>query len=170
LANGSIGNPKKWLYRNILHFIAWYKDPGLRGRTQIMTYIERFQNAIRAILAWTMILVTFLVTLDVIYSLAKYLLTPPLNLQINELLSFFGSILLVLIGVELLETFKNYKQDKTFNVLIALLVALIAISRKVIIMEIEGDPSEMELIGLSSLIVALSLGYYLVNKSGSIKK
>lgn len=135
-----------------------------------MTYIERFQNAIRAILAWTMILVTFLVTLDVIYSLAKYLLTPPLNLQINELLSFFGSILLVLIGVELLETFKNYKQDKTFNVLIALLVALIAISRKVIIMEIEGDPSEMELIGLSSLIVALSLGYYLVNKSGSIKK
>ena len=116
-----------------------------------------------------MTLVTLLVTLDVIYSLAKYLLMPPLNLQINELLSFFGSILLVLIGVELLETFKNNKQDKTFNVLIALLVALIAISRKVIIMEIEGDPSEMELIGLSALIVALSVGYYLVNRSGSIK-
>ncbi len=134
-----------------------------------MTYIEKFQNAIRTILAWTMTLVTLLVTLDVIYSLAKYLLMPPLNLQINELLSFFGSILLVLIGVELLETFKNNKQDKTFNVLIALLVALIAISRKVIIMEIEGDPSEMELIGLSALIVALSVGYYLVNRSGSIK-
>lgn len=135
-----------------------------------MTYIERFQNAILVILAWTMTLVTLLVTIDVIYSLAKYLLLPPINLQINELLSFFGSILLVLIGVELLETFKNFKQDKTFNVLIALLVALIAISRKVIIMEIEGDPNEMELIGLSALIVALSLGYYLINKSGSIKK
>ncbi|OPY49662.1 MAG: Phosphate-starvation-inducible E [Methanosaeta sp. PtaU1.Bin112] len=135
-----------------------------------MTYIERFQNAIRTILAWTMTLVTLLITIDVIYSLAKYLLTPPLDLQINELLNFFGSILLVLIGVELLETFKNYKQDKTFNVLIALLVALIAISRKVIIMEIEGDPNEMELIGLSALIIALSLGYYLVNRSGSIKE
>ncbi len=134
-----------------------------------MTYIERFQNAILAILAWTMTLVTLLVTLDVIYTLAKYLLLPPVNLQINELLGFFGSILLVLIGVELLETFKNFKQDKTFNVLIALLVALIAISRKVIIMEIEGDPNEMELVGLSSLIIALSVGYYLINRSGSIK-
>jgi uncharacterized membrane protein (DUF373 family) len=140
-------------------------EEGLR----IMTYIERFQNAILVILAWTMTFVTLLVTIDVIYSLAKYLLLPPINLQINELLSFFGSILLVLIGVELLETFKNFKQDKTFNVLIALLVALIAISRKVIIMEIEGDPNDMELIGLSALIVALSVGYYLINKSGSIK-
>jgi uncharacterized membrane protein (DUF373 family) len=135
-----------------------------------MTIIEKFQNAILAILAWIMTLVTLLVTLDLIYTLAKYLLLPPINLQINELLSFFGSILLVLIGVELLETFKNFKQDKTFNVLIALLVALIAISRKVIVMEIEGDPSEAELVGISALIVALSLGYYLVNKSGSIKK
>lgn len=135
-----------------------------------MTIIEKFQNAILAILAWIMTLVTLLVTLDLIYTLAKYLLLPPINLQINELLSFFGSILLVLIGVELLETFKNFKQDKTFNVLIALLVALIAISRKVIVMEIEGDPSEAELVGISALIVALSLGYYLVNKGGSIKK
>lgn len=135
-----------------------------------MTIIEKFQNAILAILAWIMTLVTLLVTLDLIYTLAKYLLLPPINLQINELLSFFGSILLVLIGVELLETFKNFKQDKTFNVLIALLVALIAISRKVIVMEIEGDPSETELVGNSALIIALSLGYYLVNKSGSIKK
>ena len=135
-----------------------------------MTIIEKFQNAILAILAWIMALVTLLVTLDLIYTLAKYLLLPPINLQINELLSFFGSILLVLIGVELLETFKNFKQDKTFNVLIALLVALIAISRKVIVMEIEGDPSEAELVGISALIVALSLGYYLVNKGGSIKK
>lgn len=135
-----------------------------------MTIIEKFQHAILAILAWIMTLVTLLVTLDLIYTLAKYLFLPPINLQINELLSFFGSILLVLIGVELLETFKNFKQDKTFNVLIALLVALIAISRKVIVMEIEGDPSETELIGVSVLIIALSLGYYLVNKSGSMKK
>jgi uncharacterized membrane protein (DUF373 family) len=157
------------LYGNMQHFVAQSIEQGFKEGLRFMTYIEKFQNAIRTILAWTMTLVTLLVTLDVIYSLAKYLLMPPLNLQINELLSFFGSILLVLIGVELLETFKNNKQDKTFNVLIALLVALIAISRKVIIMEIEGDPNEMELIGLSALIVALSVGYYLINRSGSIK-
>jgi len=84
-------------------------------------------------------------------------------------LSFFGSILLVLIGVELLETFKDFRLDKTVNVLSALLVALIAISRKVILMEIKDDTNEMELIGLSAVIIALSIGYYLISRSGSIK-
>ncbi|MCX6678147.1 MAG: phosphate-starvation-inducible PsiE family protein [Methanothrix sp.] len=135
-----------------------------------MTYLERFQNAILTLLTWTMTLVTFLATMDVIYTLAKYLLLPPVNLQINELLSFFGSILLVLIGVELLETFKNFQLDKTANVLSALLVALIAIARKVIIMEINDDTNEMGLIGLSAIIISLSLGYFLIKRSGSMGK
>jgi uncharacterized membrane protein (DUF373 family) len=135
-----------------------------------MKYIGRFQIAILTILAWTMVLVTLVISMDLIYNLARYLLLPPINLQINELSSFFGSILLVLIGVELLETFKNFKHDKTSNVLSALLVALIAISRKVIIMEMEGDTNEMGFIGLSAIILALSLGYYLISRNESMIK
>jgi len=48
-----------------------------------MAYLERFQYVILTLLTWTMALVTFLVTIDVIYTLAKYLLLPPVNLQIN---------------------------------------------------------------------------------------
>jgi len=135
-----------------------------------MTYLERFQNTILALLTWTMTLVTFVATLDVIYTLAKYLILPPVSLQINELLSFFGSILLVLIGVELLETFKTFQIDKTINVLSALLVALIAIARKVIIMEINDGTNDMGLLGLSAIIISLSLGYYLIKRSESIEK
>jgi len=135
-----------------------------------MTYLERFQNTILALLTWTMTLVTFVATLDVIYTLAKYLILPPVSLQINELLSFFGSILLVLVGVELLETFKTFQQDKTVNVLSALLVALIVIARKVIIMEINDGTNEMGLLGLSAIIISLSLGYYLIKRSESIEK
>ncbi|MHB8117211.1 MAG: phosphate-starvation-inducible PsiE family protein [Methanothrix sp.] len=135
-----------------------------------MTYLERIQNTIMALLTWTMTLVTFVATLDVIHTLAKYLISPPLSLQTNELLSFFGSILLVLIGVELLETFKTFQLDKTVNVLSVLLVALIAIARKVIIMEIDDSTNDMGLIGLSAIIVSLSLGYYLIKRSGSIEK
>ena len=135
-----------------------------------MTYLERFQNAILTLLTWTMTLVTFLATVDVIYTLAKYLLLPPVNLQINELLSFFGSVLLVLIGVELLETFKAFQQDKTVNVLCVLLIALIAIARKVIIMEIDDSTNDMGLIGLSAIIISLALGYYLIKRSESYEK
>ena len=135
-----------------------------------MKYLERFQNIILALLTWTMAIVTLVATLDVIYTLAKYLIFPPLSLQTAELLSFFGSILLVLIGVELLETFKTFQLDKTVNVLSALLVALIVIARKVIIMEINDGTNDMGLLGLSAIIISLSLGYYLIKRSGSIEK
>jgi len=58
---------------------AGHSEEGLR----FMAYLERFQNVILTLLTWTMALVTFLVTIDVIYTLAKYLLLPPVNLQIN---------------------------------------------------------------------------------------
>jgi uncharacterized membrane protein (DUF373 family) len=135
-----------------------------------MTYLERLQNTILVLLTWTMTLITFVATLDVIYSLAKYLILPPVSLQINELLNFFGSILLVLIGVELLETFKTFHLDKTVNVLSALLVALMVVARKVIIMEINDNTNDMGLLGLSAIIISLSLGYYLIRRSGSIEK
>jgi len=123
-----------------------------------------------ALLTWTMTIVTLLATLDVIYTLAKYLIFPPLSLQTTELLSFFGSILLVLIGVELLETFKTFQQDKSVNVLSVLLVALIVMARKVIIMEINDGTDDMGQLGLSAIIISLSLGYYLIKRSGSIEK
>lgn len=130
-----------------------------------MTYIDRFQNAILALMTWTMALVTLIVTLDVIYSLARYLLLPPVSLQINELLNFFASILLVVIGVELLDTFRKLEQDKTVNVLTILLVTLISVARKVILMDLNDGPDYMGLLGLSVIIISLSLAYYLIKKS-----
>ena len=135
-----------------------------------MTYLDRFQNTILALLTWTLALVTLIATLDVIYTLSKYLILPPVSLQINELLNFFGSILLVLIGVELLETFKTFQLDKTVNVLSVFLVALITIARKVVIMDMNNDPNDMELLGFSAVIISLSLGYYLINRSRPVKK
>jgi uncharacterized membrane protein (DUF373 family) len=47
------------------------------------------------------------------------------------------------------------------------LVALIAVARKVILMEMNGQSADMELLGLSAVIISLSLGYYLIKKSTS---
>jgi uncharacterized membrane protein (DUF373 family) len=135
-----------------------------------MTYLDRFQDAILVLMTWTMAIVTLVATMDVIYTLAQYLLLPPVSLQINELLSFFGSILLVLIGVELLETFKTIRLDKTVVRLSVLLVTLISAARKIIIMDMGSGPNEMELLGLSAIIISLSLGYYLIKRSGSTEK
>jgi uncharacterized membrane protein (DUF373 family) len=90
---------------------------------------------------------------------------PPVSLQINELLNFFASILLVVIGVELLDTFRTIEHDKTVNVLTILLVTLISVARKVILMDLNDGPDYMGLLGFSVIIISLSLGYYLIKKS-----
>jgi len=110
-------------------------------------------------------LVVLLATLELIYLLALDIITPPLFLlDIGELLDIFGYFLLILIGIELLETFRIYLQEHAINVQVVFVVAMIAIARKVIILDV-GELQSLTLIGIGFIIASLSAGYYLVKKS-----
>lgn len=133
--------------------------------------LEKFQKIIISVLAWLMAFVVLIATASLIYGIAQGIATPPYGIfEIDELLSLFGGVFLVLIGVELLETFKAFKADKSINVLMVFMVAMIAMARKVIIMEMNGQSDDMTLIGLSAIILSLSLGYYLIKKSSAGEK
>ncbi len=136
----------------------------------MMERLTRFQNAILMVLTWMMALVVLLATLELFYIIVSEIVTPPLVLlDIDQLLEIFGYFLLVLIGIELLETFKIYLEENVINVQVVLLVAIIAIARKVIILDVKILPS-MTLIGIGVIIVSLSAGYYLVKKSQQDEK
>jgi uncharacterized membrane protein (DUF373 family) len=86
--------------------------------------------------------------------------TPPRFLiRVPGLLEIFGYFLLVLIGVELLETLKAYLSKDVIHVRVVLEVALIAMARKVIIEEPHSVPG-LTLIGIAALILALGIAYY----------
>ena len=130
-----------------------------------MSYLDQFQKAILTVLMALMSLVVLLATLELIYILAIDILSPPiLLLEINELLSIFGYFLLILIGVELLETFRIYLQEHAINVQVVFLVAIIAVARKVIILEFDKT-QDLTLIGMGFIIISLASAYYLVKKS-----
>ncbi len=136
----------------------------------MMERLTKFQNAILMVLTWMMALVVLLATAELFYIIVADILTPPLVLlDIDQLLEIFGYFLLVLIGIELLETFKIYLEENVINVQVVLLVAIIAIARKVIILDVKSLPS-MTLIGIGVIIVSLSVGYYLVKKSQQDEK
>ncbi|MGV8073793.1 MAG: phosphate-starvation-inducible PsiE family protein [Syntrophobacteraceae bacterium] len=125
-----------------------------------MKYLEKVERLIVLSLLVMMILVLCLSTFDLGWLLIKDIITPPVFLlEIGELLEIFGMFLLVLIGIELLETVKMYLTQKTVHVEIVFTVALIAIARKVIILDIK-EVSSLTLIGIAAIIVALSIGYY----------
>lgn len=73
----------------------------------MMERLTKFQNAILLVLTWMMALVVLLATAELFYIIVEEIVAPPLVLlEIDQLLEIFGYFLLVLIGIELLETFK----------------------------------------------------------------
>jgi uncharacterized membrane protein (DUF373 family) len=92
--------------------------------------------------------------------IAHEILQPPRFLiPVQGLLEIFGYFLLVLIGVELIETLKAYVRKDVIHVRVVLEVALIAMARKVIIEEPNEVPS-LTLFGIAALILALGIAYF----------
>ncbi|MGB8864962.1 MAG: phosphate-starvation-inducible PsiE family protein [Candidatus Sulfotelmatobacter sp.] len=84
---------------------------------------------------------------------------PRFLIPVQGLLDIFGYFLLVLIGVELLETLKAYMKKDVIHVRVVLEVALIAMARKVIIEE-PNAVSGLTLFAVAALILALGIALY----------
>src|SRR5271165_5321966 len=111
-------------------------------------------------LAVMLMVVMLLSTIHLGVLIWQEILKPPRWLiAVQGLLEIFGYFLLVLIGVELLETLKAYVRKDVIHVRVVLEVALIAMVRKVIIEEPNTMPGAT-LFGVAALIFALCLAFY----------
>ena len=90
---------------------------------------------------------------------------PPLLLQNHELTNVLGVFLLVLIGVELLDTMLEYFRENAIHVEIVVLLSIIAIARKVILLD-PTTTNGLELIGIGVIIIGLSAAYFMIKKAG----
>jgi uncharacterized membrane protein (DUF373 family) len=89
-----------------------------------------------------------------------------LFLEIDELFMIFGFFFIILIGFELMETIEMYFKENVIHAEVVLLVAVIAVSRKVILLDLEKyEP--LAIIGLGIIILALGGCYYLIKLSHS---
>lgn len=122
---------------------------------------------IRVLIAFMTILL-ILATIELGYTLIQALNIRSENhllLNLDDLMNVFGVFLLVVIGIELLDTIKVYLRKHVIHVEVVMLVAIIAISRKIIVMEYDKY-SGLEMLGIAAIIVALAGGYFLIKKTG----
>jgi uncharacterized membrane protein (DUF373 family) len=111
-------------------------------------------------LAVMLMVVMLLSTIHLGVLIWQEILKPPRWLiAVQGLLEIFGYFLLVLIGVELLETLKAYVRKDVIHVRVVLEVALIAMARKVIIEEPNTVPG-VTLFGIAALILALGIAFF----------
>ena len=130
----------------------------------MLTFIKKFERMIVTALIVMMAFTILLATIELAWLIIKDVITSPvILLEIHELLDIFGLFLLVLLGIELVSTLKTYLTENEIHVEVVFAVALIAIGRKVIILDVE-KLSSLSLIGIASIILSLSIGYFLVKR------
>jgi uncharacterized membrane protein (DUF373 family) len=131
--------------------------------------ITKAQKLVVLVLAVLLIIVVLLSTAHLGVLIAQEIWKPPRFLiAVQGLLDIFGYFLLVLIGVELLETLKAYVRKNVVHVRVVLEVALIAMARKVIIEEPNDVPS-LTLFGIAALILALGIAFYFERQAQKIQ-
>lgn len=135
----------------------------LEGHPRLTHVMNRLEHVLVISLVGMMMVVVALATVDLAWLILRDIITPPIVLlEVDELLDLFAFFLLILIGLELLETIKAYLRRNVVHVEIVLEVALIAIARKVILLDVEKYdwPSVMAIAGL---VLALA-GAFALNR------
>jgi uncharacterized membrane protein (DUF373 family) len=126
---------------------------------QSIVGVERI--IVRALIGM-MLLAILIGTVQLAGLLIRDILRPPVGLfTLDEMFELFGQFMLVLIGIELMDTVKSYIAEHHVRVESVIMVALIAISRKVIVMEQKDFPPTV-LLGIAALILALGVAHYLL--------
>ena len=129
-----------------------------------MDVFGKSERVIAIALLILMGIVVISATVEVGYEITTSLLEPPgFFLGVAELLDVFGLFLMVLIGLELMSVIHMYLDDQAINAEMMFLVALTAVTRKIVILDTsKTDP--MVVFGIGFLVIALSSGYYLFRR------
>lgn len=130
--------------------------------TKIFKYIERFIIWGILIVMSTILVLAFI---DIVYEISRKIIEPPMFIiDASGLMDLFSIFLVLLIGLELLETVKAYLKEDIVHVEFIILVAIIAIARKAIVWDFKKYTTE-ELISLAIMTVALGITYFLIKKA-----
>jgi uncharacterized membrane protein (DUF373 family) len=121
-------------------------------------FLNLFEKTIIAFLIIIMVLIIIVATIVLASSLIRHITTSPGNLPGDvELLDVFGYVLLILIGIELLDTIKAYLSEHIFHVEVVLEVAMIAVARKIILLDYK-EYSGLTILAIAALMLALAVG------------
>jgi uncharacterized membrane protein (DUF373 family) len=121
------------------------------------------RSAIR-ILAILMVVVIVWGVLDVVYVLYTKLVSPPILLfEVSDIFVIFGAFMVVLIAVEIFINIRLYLGTNVLPIRLVVATALMAIARKVIILDL-GTISAGEILATAAVVLALGITHWLVGK------
>lgn len=138
-------------------------DPRVNDDPLLGTLRAMNRFAVRS-LAVLMTAVILFGVIDVIWTLYTRLREPPIFiLTIGDIVGVFGAFIAVLIAIEIFVNITVYLTENVIHVQIVMATALMAIARKVIIIDFKDLEPEY-IWSTATVVLAMSIGYWLVNK------
>ena len=115
------------------------------------------------VLSVLMVLVILWGIVDVIWVLYQRLMAPPfMLLGISDIFAIFSTFLVVLIAIEIFVNISLYLRDDVIHVKLVVATALMAIARKVIVLDYNSvEPSYVY--ATAAVVLALGITYWLVS-------
>jgi uncharacterized membrane protein (DUF373 family) len=126
----------------------------------------RFERFIVVALLMMMSVVVLLGTVRLGVILVEKIASPPgfMLIYLSEMLEIFSFFLLLLVGLELIEVIKDYLIEDTIHAEVVLLVAIIAIARKVVVLDLKAHEPPT-LLGIAALIISLGICFFLAKRA-----
>lgn len=139
----------------------------IQQRTSDETFVKvlgGFEGLVAKILSVAMIIVILVAVFDLVkFLIADLFVTEPKGAFTATIAEIFGLFLNVLIAMELLENITAYLKKQVIQVELVIVTSLIAVSRKIIILDLEKTKG-FDLIALAATIAALSFSYWLIRR------
>jgi len=131
---------------------------------------ERFVRVLDRLIHWAvrvlavvMVVIIFLGVGEAGYTLVRrVLLEPPVGLlDISNIFATFGGVIAVLIAIEIFHNVVLYLRKEVIHVRIVMATALMAIARKVIVLDFH-DVAPAYVYGAAAVMLAVGVSYYLI--------
>ncbi|XKE47037.1 phosphate-starvation-inducible PsiE family protein [Halomonas organivorans] len=114
------------------------------------------------VLAVLMVFVILWGIFDVIYVLYQQLIQPPfLLLEVGDIFRLFGAFMVVLIAIEIFINIRLYLGTNVLPIQLVIATALMAIARKVIVLDIDTIAAEY-VFAIAAVVLALGVTHWLV--------
>jgi uncharacterized membrane protein (DUF373 family) len=111
-----------------------------------------------------MVLVIIFGVIDVAWTIYQRLIAQPrFILTMSDILLTFGAFMVVLIAIEIFQNIILYLRDDVIHVKIVLATALMAVARKVIILDYD-ELEPLYIFATGIVLLATAVAYYFVHK------
>lgn len=122
-------------------------------------WVKRLERWVALVLCAMLCLIVVLATVELGVVLVRDILAPPILFPgIDKLLDLFGQVLLVVMGIELVETMRVFATEGIARVDVVISVAAIALARRVVVLE-PGHAPALVFFAVAALFAALAIAY-----------